>query len=155
MIKKIRHYYGSSYITLAGELNLASESRGRLFTLTPELKQTVNQMISILQEDFPFIRHDIQEGIMETTISLFAYRSACADSLFLNHLKQWLINLARVLYAHHCIVTIHCNGTIIRDGIARDFCLLNKGEEIQYKITAERAVTFVQRVLFSPLWRGA
>ena len=82
MIKKIRHYYGSSYITLAGELNLASESRGRLFTLTPELKQTVNQMISILQEDFPFIRHDIQEGIMETTISLFAYRSACADSLF-------------------------------------------------------------------------
>ncbi|WP_294002447.1 hypothetical protein [uncultured Megasphaera sp.] len=155
MIKKIRHYYGSSYITLAGELNLASESRGRLFTLTPELKQTVNQMISILQEDFPFIRHDIQEGIMETTISLFAYRSACADSLFLNHLKQWLINLARVLYAHHCIVTIHCNGTIIRDGIARDFCLLNKGEEIQYKITAERAVTFVQRVLFSPLWRGS
>ena len=96
MIKKIRHYYGSSYITLAGELNLASESRGRLFTLTPELKQTVNQMISILQEDFPFIRHDIQEGIMETTISLFAYRSACAPgarlicpSLYCYDTLQW------------------------------------------------------------------
>ena len=93
---------------------------------------------------------------METTISLFAYRSACADSLFLDHLKQWLINLARVLYAHHCIVTIQCNGTIIRDGIARDFYLLNKGEEIQYKITAERGnSTLMQRVLFSPWWRGS
>lgn len=155
MIKKIRHYYGSSYITLAGEISLAPESRGKLFTLTPNLKQTINQMLSVLQEDYPFIRYDIQEGIMETTISLFAYQSACSDSLFLDHLKQWLIQLTRVLYAHHCIVTIHCNGTIIQDGIAREFCLLNKGEEIQYKITAEKAVTFVQHVMFSPWWRGS
>ena len=88
MIKKIRHYYGSSYITLAGEISLAPESRGKLFTLTPDMKQTINQMISVLQEDYPFIRYDIQEGIMETTISLFAYPSACSESLFLDHLKQ-------------------------------------------------------------------
>lgn len=156
MIKKIRHYYGAYRVTAAGNMVLTSPSREGLFTFSPELRHCLEDRLALLCSEYPFISYEIKENLMETEISLFAYRSACADPQFLDHWRQWLAETTCALTSDGtCIVTIQGNGSLGYQGIVRDFRLLNKGVDVQYKFTAEHSLNLTDQIVSSPFVRMA
>ena len=139
IIKYLRHYYGAYGITVGGAIALATQTPGRIYTLAPEQRRQVEDMLVILRQEYPFFKTEIKEGIMETEITFFSYQSACADGQILEHLCQWLSRVAALFVGDgQTHVTIHCHGTFTQDMEDAEFRMLNKEQDVEYKIISRK-----------------
>ncbi len=135
---KLRHYYGAYKLTLSGEITLASPVPSRLYELAGEPRRRLRELMEAFHEEYPFVAVEIRDTISEGRLCFFSYSSALADGQFLDHLQEWLAKLARAAGEEGAVVvTVNCNGQFSEGGHMKKFRFLNKGLDIQYKITDE------------------
>jgi hypothetical protein len=151
---KVRHYYGAYRLTLSGDISVSSGSPTVLYELMGERREAVQNIIQEILERYPFLKIDIKDGITETEISFFSYDAAMDDASFLDNFKADLLRLARYLdEGGKASVTINFSGVICQVQDRQRFRMLNKGLDIQYKITAHDRINFVSGLTHSRFFR--
>ena len=152
--KKLRHYYGAYRLTLSGDISVTSGTPVVLYELVGEKRTAVQQIIRELLEEYPFLKVEIKDGISETEISFFSYDAAMADADFLEHFRGWLLRLSECIHEPgKSVVTINFSGVICKMRNRQTFRILNKGMEIQYKITGTDQIAFISGITHSQGFR--
>ncbi|MGE1061100.1 hypothetical protein NXG27_00410 [Megasphaera paucivorans] len=145
--RRIYEYYGKYRLTVSGDISIASVNPAVLYELVGEQRRDVEKMIDTLQKQYPFLKVKIKNGINEAEINFFAFGSALSDEAFLDHLQEWLIQTASILTSDpKTVVTINFNGIFFRNRLEEHFRFLNKGMEIQYRITEKKNRTWYDYV---------
>ena len=119
---RLRHYYGDYRLTISGEISFAPRQAVR-YTWPEELRKKIETWRDLLQQQYPFLKISMKEGIRECEIEFFAFSSACADSEFLAVFCQRLQEIAKAC---------------MDDKEARHFRILNKKDDVQYQITERK-----------------
>lgn len=151
---KLRHYYGAYRLTLSGDVSISSGSPTVLYELIGEKRDQVQQIIQELAEEYPFLKVAIKDGISESEISFFSYDAAMADDAFLEHFRGWLQRFSECVSENgKNVVTINFSGVICKVCQQQKFRILNKGMDIQYKITGTDKVSLTSGVTHSQYFR--
>lgn len=133
---RLRHYYGDYRLTISGEILLAPKKDIR-YVWPANVKKELQAWCDSLQQQYPFLKISLKEGIRECEIECFAFSSACADGDFLDIFCQRLREIARFCMDHSDVrVTINVSGVFAAYKEARHFRILNKNDDVQYQMTA-------------------
>lgn len=138
---RLRHYYGDYRLTISGEISFAPKQAVR-YTWPATIREKVDAWRDSLQQQYPFLKISMKEGIRECEIQFFAFSSACADSDFLEIFCQHLREIALVgMEDPQVHVTMNFSGVFSAYKEARHFRILNKRDDVQYQITERKKRT--------------
>ncbi len=135
---RLRHYYGDYRLTLSGEISFAPRQAVR-YIWPEELRKKIETWRDLLQQQYPFLKISMKEGIRECEIEFFTFSSACADSEFLAVFCQRLQEIAAACMEDTAVhVTMNFSGVFSAYKEARHFRILNKKDDVQYQITERK-----------------
>ncbi len=147
---RLRHYYGDYRLTISGEISFAPKQAVR-YTWPATVGKKLDAWRDSLQQQYPFLKISMKEGIRECEIQFFAFSSACADSDFLEIFCQHLREIALIgMEDPQVHVTMNFSGVFSAYKEARHFRILNKKDDVQYQITERK-----QRMPFDWITRSS
>lgn len=135
---RLRHYYGDYRLTISGDISFAPKQAAR-YTWSAAVREKLNAWRDSLQQQYPFFKISMKEGIRECEIEFFAFSSACADGEFLEIFCQKLREIALAAREDGQVhVTMNFSGVFSAYKEARHFRILNKKDDVQYQITERK-----------------
>lgn len=152
---QLKHYYGSYRVTVSGDVTFTAKNAGKPFELRGPARTRVLEWRKTLKKSFPFLEIELREGIVETTLTVFASMKGCSDGDFVGSLCQALRSLANALTKYPMRIIMNFSGTIAEGPEAKDFRILNKKTDVQYKFVETRQRTLKDRILHSRTTRVA
>jgi hypothetical protein len=152
----LRNYYGKYRLTVSGDISIAAMQPGRIYDLAGAERQLLQQEVAELCHRYPCLQVEIKDGISDAAVSFFAYDGRLDDADFLEHLQQWLNRVAAVLMEQDDVrVTINFSGIFYCQRQEEHFRYLNKGREVQYKLTTVKELGLYEYITKSRTLRIA
>lgn len=150
---QLRHYYGDYRLTLSGDISLVPTGNVR-YVWSPEVRQQIETWRTTLDEQFPFLKISLKEGIKECEITIFSFSSACADEEFLELFCDYLRRLSDIIRTEENVsVVMNFSGIFFAYREAQHFRILNKRDDIQYKIVEKKPRTAFDCIIRSSYMR--
>ena len=69
---RLRHYYGDYRLTISGDISFAPKQAAR-YTWSAAVREKLNAWRDSLQQQYPFLKISMKEGIRECEIEFFAF----------------------------------------------------------------------------------
>jgi|GEM_PF-5124230 len=137
-----------NFLTLSGEIIIGSVDVTMMVSSDSSIFTKISADASLFQQQYPYIRVRVEEGLHEITIKLFACKKRFLQEHFYDQLRDELVGLiSNILNDKRLMARLNVYGTIDSFKKIDNFRYLNKATEVSYKITnSEHKLPFYKQI---------
>lgn len=137
--KSIQDYLGSYKLTISGEIKICDIQGTKILQLTADEKNTVDKLLTSLQEKFQYLDVQLTDNLVEASIKFFAYEKYIAGTNFLENFRSSLAAILQEINSNpDLLASVNASGCIVDKEKKQQFLFLSKASIVEYKITDTR-----------------
>lgn len=139
-----------SYLTMSGEINISCKSYNALIISDSEIIGSMKSCAKALNDRYPKFKIQLETGMSEISIRIFAYRTILLNSSFLEEMRTNLAGLLSSIYGNNGLqAKLNISGYIDSYRGRQEYIYLNNEREVKYEVTRfTRNESFMSKVYF-------
>ncbi len=140
-VRSLRDYLGGQQLLLSGELLVSSKQNTQLLRLSDDARSLVDKIVNTIAAEFPFLRIEKRESLVELSVKFFAYDCFMADTQFLEHFRSCIAEAVQSINSSEELASrFSANGALTDSSKKQKFLYLSKATMVEYKVTESEHV---------------
>jgi hypothetical protein len=124
-----------SYLTMSGEINVSCKSYNAIIINDSGLISRMKSYVKALNDRYPKLKIQLQTGISEISIKVFAYRKMLMNNCFLEEMRINLAGLLISIYENNDLqAKLNIRGFIDSYRGRKSFIFMNNEQEVKYEV---------------------